>query len=350
MNIKVGDRVKFLNDPGGGKVVKIVGNQAYVLIEDGFEVPTLLSNLIKDRDQSYEEISNDFDDDDFSMTQHQASQILVNETENESETEAVVVPEFSNKFKPLLALVLSEKEKHLREQKIDVYLVNDGNYFLTYVIAFSVLQKHTLIEKGELEPEMLVKVGTFSIDQLLENQGLSISIIPYNKKAYQFRNPLHVLLDWETLNVTNIQAYVDNEYFDDRAYIIDLVEFETAEMQREKLTTTLPRTEITKKDTKKQIIELEEVDLHIDKLVSAEELEHMTAGQILEAQLARFTIALEGAIKAGTKRIVFIHGVGNGKLRYEIQKTLNRKYPHLTYQDASFAEYGYGATMVILRK
>lgn len=349
MNIKVGDQVKFLNDPGGGKVVKIIGDQAYVIIEDGFEVPTLLSNLIKDQNQSYGEGTIDEVDEPY-VKQSQQSTSVLNETEDESEVTDVIVAEYSTKFNPILAFVLSDKEKNLREQRIDICLINDGNYFLSYVIAFSVLNKHTLIEKGELEPEMLVKVGTFGIDQLLENQALSISIIPYNKKAYQFHKPLHVLLDWETLNITSVQSFVENEYFDEKAYVVDLVEFETAEMQREKLATALPRMEISKKNVKKQIIDLEEVDLHIDKLVSAEQLEHMTAGQILEAQLARFTIALEGAIKAGTKRIVFIHGVGNGKLRYEIQKTLNRKYPHLTYQDASFAEYGYGATMVILRK
>ncbi len=64
-------------------------------------------------------------------------------------------------------------------------------------------------------------------------------------------------------------------------------------------------------------------------------------------------MALEGALKAGgkstPKRIVFIHGVGKGKLRYEIEKELRRNYPKLRYQDASFAEYGYGAIMIFLK-
>jgi dsDNA-specific endonuclease/ATPase MutS2 len=65
--------------------------------------------------------------------------------------------------------------------------------------------------------------------------------------------------------------------------------------------------------------------------------------------MSRFTTALEGAILAGTRRIVFIHGVGNGRLKHEILKTLNRKYPKLRYQDASFKKYGYGATLVMLK-
>ncbi|MFP4019887.1 MAG: Smr/MutS family protein [Bacteroidales bacterium] len=48
--------------------------------------------------------------------------------------------------------------------------------------------------------------------------------------------------------------------------------------------------------------------------------------------------------------MVFIHGVGNGRLRYELRKSLDKDYPDLDYQDASFQEYGYGATLVFLRK
>jgi dsDNA-specific endonuclease/ATPase MutS2 len=48
------------------------------------------------------------------------------------------------------------------------------------------------------------------------------------------------------------------------------------------------------------------------------------------------------------KKVVFIHGVGQGKLKYEITRILHDKYPDLKYQDASFKEYGYGATMILL--
>jgi dsDNA-specific endonuclease/ATPase MutS2 len=53
-------------------------------------------------------------------------------------------------------------------------------------------------------------------------------------------------------------------------------------------------------------------------------------------------------LKNKVRKMVFIHGVGNGKLKYELIKALNERYPDLVYQDASFKEYGYGATMVYL--
>jgi dsDNA-specific endonuclease/ATPase MutS2 len=91
----------------------------------------------------------------------------------------------------------------------------------------------------------------------------------------------------------------------------------------------------------------EEVDLHIESIV--DDHSHMSPGEIINAQLSRFEIALEGAIRNNTRRIIFIHGVGNGKLKYELSKTMDRKYPDVKYQDASFKEYGYGAMLCILK-
>jgi dsDNA-specific endonuclease/ATPase MutS2 len=74
----------------------------------------------------------------------------------------------------------------------------------------------------------------------------------------------------------------------------------------------------------------------------------LSEGEILNNQLNRFYSALDKAIQGNIKEIVFIHGLGNGKLKYEIRKAIDTKYPDLTYQDASFKEYGFGATLVRL--
>ncbi|MGL5912806.1 MAG: Smr/MutS family protein [Bacteroidales bacterium] len=45
---------------------------------------------------------------------------------------------------------------------------------------------------------------------------------------------------------------------------------------------------------------------------------------------------------------MFIHGVGSGRLKLYLRQQLCQNYPQLHYQDASFREYGYGATIVFL--
>ena len=49
-------------------------------------------------------------------------------------------------------------------------------------------------------------------------------------------------------------------------------------------------------------------------------------------------------------RIVFIHGKGNGVLREALMKELNHRYKGHDVQDASFREYGFGATQVTIRQ
>ena len=53
-------------------------------------------------------------------------------------------------------------------------------------------------------------------------------------------------------------------------------------------------------------------------------------------------------LKKGQK-IVFIHGKGDGVLRKAILQELKYKYKNYQSQDASFREYGFGATMVTIK-
>ena len=74
----------------------------------------------------------------------------------------------------------------------------------------------------------------------------------------------------------------------------------------------------------------------------------MQPKDILEYQLKVFHSTMEKYQKESGRRIVFIHGKGDGVLRNAVLKELKAKYRHCTYQDASFREYGFGATMVVI--
>jgi dsDNA-specific endonuclease/ATPase MutS2 len=102
----------------------------------------------------------------------------------------------------------------------------------------------------------------------------------------------------------------------------------------------------TAKKVRQKKPDIEEVDLHIHEIT--DDYLKLSDGEILEIQLKRFYSVLEEAINDRNRKIVFIHGVGNGKLKYEIRKALDTKYPGLEYQDASFKDYGFGATLVTI--
>lgn len=90
-----------------------------------------------------------------------------------------------------------------------------------------------------------------------------------------------------------------------------------------------------------------EVDLHIENLV--DNPKNMENGQIVEVQLKVFERMLQKAIEQRKRKAIFIHGVGQGVLRAEIRQLLSY-YPNVIFQDASYKEYGYGATEVIIKQ
>ncbi len=91
-----------------------------------------------------------------------------------------------------------------------------------------------------------------------------------------------------------------------------------------------------------------EVDLHIDQLISCSS-KGMSNFDIMNIQLNVFHSEMKKHYDKGKgQRIVFIHGRGNGILRQAILKELSSTYPKAKSQDASFKEYGFGATLIFL--
>ncbi|WP_439152153.1 Smr/MutS family protein [Winogradskyella sp.] len=86
-----------------------------------------------------------------------------------------------------------------------------------------------------------------------------------------------------------------------------------------------------------------EVDLHIHHLTDS--TKYMTNFDILNIQLDTAKRQLEFAIKKRIPKVVFIHGVGEGVLRQELE-TLFGRYNNVQFYDADYKTYGLGATEV----
>jgi dsDNA-specific endonuclease/ATPase MutS2 len=88
------------------------------------------------------------------------------------------------------------------------------------------------------------------------------------------------------------------------------------------------------------------VDLHADQLLDS--VAGMNNANILDYQMNKFREVMNANIKNRGQKIVFIHGKGEGVLRHSIISDLSFRYKKCHYQDASFQEYGYGATQVTI--
>lgn len=90
-----------------------------------------------------------------------------------------------------------------------------------------------------------------------------------------------------------------------------------------------------------------EVDLHIEKLVPNKR--GMSNYDILTLQSDTAKRQLEFAIKNRMQKVVFIHGVGEGVLKAELDFLLGR-YDGIDFKDADYQKYGLGATEVFIKQ
>jgi len=88
-----------------------------------------------------------------------------------------------------------------------------------------------------------------------------------------------------------------------------------------------------------------EVDLHINQLIKNPR--GMQNHEMLDLQIETAKRRLEFAIQNRIQRIVFIHGVGEGVLKLELEY-LFKRYEGLKFYDANYQKYGQGATEVYI--
>lgn len=106
-----------------------------------------------------------------------------------------------------------------------------------------------------------------------------------------------------------------------------------------------PRSFVKEKKTKE--IPAPEFDLHIEKLVK--NFRGMSNYDILTLQTETAQRHIEFAIKNRIPKIVFIHGVGEGILKAELDFLLGR-YDNIDFRDANYQKYGLGATEIYIRQ
>lgn len=151
---------------------------------------------------------------------------------------------------------------------------------------------------------------------------------------------------------------MENDYFEEDALIYPIIrddlperellvsatELQEAMRQKAREERRVPQQIVKKKSTNSAILE---VDLHITELL--DNTNGLSNTDMLTYQLDKFREVLAQYASKKGQKIVFIHGKGDGVLRKAIEKELKTRYKRYYYQDASFREYGFGATMVTIK-
>ncbi|MDT0554997.1 Smr/MutS family protein [Patiriisocius hiemis] len=142
-----------------------------------------------------------------------------------------------------------------------------------------------------------------------------------------------------------VMSYSKNELVVDKSYAIE------KELINRDLEDVISEKEVPKRKKSYKVKPKErklppmEVDLHIHQLVNNQK--GMSNYDMLTIQLDTAKRQLDFAIKKRIQKVVFVHGVGEGVLKAELEY-LFRRYDNVKYYDADFKKYGRGATEVYI--
>lgn len=347
MKIKIGDRVKFLNEVGEGRVTSFLNDKtAEVEVEDGFRVPVPVSELIPKTVGNEDFIEPADRDDDPLKPAKPPEEIPVANGPTERDRLSGI------DLKRPVNLMMALAKEPTEPDRYDLYLINDSPLKLYFILSRDDGSKQVLIKEGRMAADTKIKIREYQNRQLISGMELTVNAIYFHdERPFPGQSPVNITWKLEEPATLFREIKGENDYFNRPAIFntpsaekpVKMKRISLEELGNQKKESKNDTDSITRKGKPEE--GTEEVDLHLETLTDNPVT--LTDGEKLELQLARFQTSLEGGIRGKNRRMVFIHGLGSGKLKHEIRKILEREYPNLKYQDASFKEYGYGATMVI---
>ena len=380
--MKKGDKVRFLSEVGGGKVAGFQGKDI-VLVEDedGFEIPMPINEVVVVEQDDYamsKMISAKMD------AQKKAAEHADTELHNDSRSIKAILNEHDadvdmnveeydaadreityraqaqerqggNKLSAYLAFVPIDI-KNVTNTRFETYLVNDSNYYLHYTYLTAEGNAWTLKAEGEIEPNTKLFVEEFGRDALNEMEHVAIQMIAFKRdKSFLLKPATDVQFRLDPVKFYKLHLFEENDFFETPALMYTIVENDEVArplvVDAKRLKEQMYKEEKVVANTSKKKSKKDDgtlvVDLHADEVL--ETTAGMNSADILHYQMDIFKKTMDENRKKKGQKIIFIHGKGEGVLRQTIIHELNYRYKSCTYQDASFQEYGYGATQVTIK-
>ena len=353
--MKIGDKVRFLNESGGGRITGFQSkNIALVEDADGFEIPFSVNELVVIEDNNVN-----------------AKQPVVSFPKQVEQSEPVTIQERKGGDKLSLFLAyVPVNIKELSSTNIETYIVNDCNYYVRYALYIGENNSWSLKTTGEIEPNTQLFIEEFGRDTLNDYSRVCIQALAYKKdKPFGLLAPCELIFRIDPMKFYKLHSFDENDFFDSPAMLYEVSsKAENIVLSKEKAVDVAKQMQANSHQNKdnsyvrryddrrkrsnpflntRQNDDVLVVDLHAHELL--ETTAGMSNSDILNYQLDVFRKTLDENKKNKNARIVFIHGKGEGVLRQAIIHELKYRFKSYPYQDASFQEYGYGATQVTIK-
>ena len=218
-----------------------------------------------------------------------------------------------------------------------VVLVEDEDGFDIPMMASEVVVVESSVAETKKKPVPRVEYGAEPVKNRADGGGETSSSI----SGKQYLKEKTAASEDDAVD-ENLEARVTRLEIAIRRLEMRLARLEDAKAAKEK---ERAKARMEHKKEKNDIIE---IDLHAHELLDT--TAGMSKGDIKDYQMEVFRKTMKEHLHEKGRRIVFIHGKGEGVLRQAIYKELTHRYAGHDVQDASFREYGFGATQVTIRQ
>lgn len=380
--MKIGDKVRFLNEVGGGVVSGFQGKNI-VLIEDtdGFDIPMSVHECVVIDTDDYNmvrpmlKVETKRDDKKVARPRMSASKsgddaadslldkmddIVGKSKMSQPGSSAFRQPELrgGDVLNVYLAFVPVDI-KAVSTTPFESYLVNDSNYSLYYTYLCAEGKAWSVIGHGLMEPNTKLLLEEFEKAELNDKEHVAVQFVAFkDNRSFALKPPVSVELRIDVVKFYKLHTFSESDFFETPALVYDIVRndvpakevYASAEELQDALLRKVdeeiqPKARTIMKHGGQQ--DILEVDLHIGELL--DDTKGMSNREMLDYQLDKFREVMDKYKTKREQRIVFIHGKGDGVLRKAVLDELKHKYPACRHQDASFQEYGFGATMVTIK-
>ncbi len=352
----IGDRVNFLSSVGGGKVTKIIDSRMVMVeIEDGFEVPCVISDLVLDyraqparQQQIVETVQKELKEKEAIQQQQEedARHGGLRRFAKEAEKEGVY-----------LAFVPHEQQ-WLLTGAMDVMLVNHTPYEMLYTFTIKETERFANVDYGQLDKYEKVVVETISREDLEYWCNGVVQALLTKESSEEMLLPLNAPFSLRTNRFFKEGSYLMSGILGEKAVMVclsELVALKSGDADLMRIMKEGVGSQVPKKDLVKQEAPIDKhrtapgeatVDLHIGELV--DNILGLSSHDMFNTQMDYFRKMLDSAITAEYSKVTFIHGVGNGVLKNAIIEEL-KKYKNTENRMASIAKFGVGAIEVIIK-
>lgn len=343
--MKIGDKVRYLNAVGGGVITRI-GEKGVVTVleEDGFETPVLANDVVVVADTNelnFVSESKSKPDTTTTTRTDEKPQYKFDIAEETPEGEAINV---SLAFVPV-------NIKSLQNTDMEMFVINESNYYIDFQILTgnATVSVHTT---DTIEPQTKLFITDVRKDEVNDYEFVRFQGFAYKQTTkFDAKPALDVAVRINPVDFYKLHRFEENDFFEAKAMLVNLIENDYPPIKYliddKQLQEAMhdKRPQPTKRQfappRKSQIIE---VDLHIHELI--DNFANLDNADMLRIQLDKFHSVMKENINKKGQKIVFIHGKGEGVLRKEITELLRKQYKNASFQDASFQQYGFGATQV----